>query len=289
MPVDHPVRPPPAQRVGSARPAPNGNVPGLRLVGREGPSPAEKADPADMLMTLGHELRTPLASLHATLEMLDDLSSMSPEDAGLLLRRMQRGLTWMEGLVENLAASGEVDLQSFTLQKRPLPVRDVIEMALGVVQPILDRRQQQVRLSCTSPSPLILGDQRRLGQVLVNLLTNASKYSEWGDVVNIEVVREGDSVEVRVTDHGPGIPAREQRQIFDRFVRGSGAAGQAGGLGLGLHIVRSLVESHGGSVGVRSVVRQGSTFWIRLPALNQVDEAALDHSGSSAYGEEMTA
>jgi signal transduction histidine kinase len=151
------------------------------------------------------------------------------------------------------------------LERSTTVVREWIEQAIALVQPIAEQREQTILLDCPRPSPIVIGDAFRLSQVMVNLLTNASRYGAWGDTIAITVIDEGDAVTVRVSDHGPGIPAYEREKIFRPRVRGSRAAEYAEGQGLGLHIVAGIVAQHGGTVDVSSETGRGTTFWIRLP------------------------
>ena len=129
----------------------------------------------------------------------------------------------------------------------------------------IDRKHQEITVM-PPPSELhVLGNSIRLGQVFSNLIENASKYS--ADEAKIEVVLEtqGDQVVCHVKDNGIGIPIEEQQHIFDRFYRVSGVAGDYDGTGLGLNIVKSIVEAHGGRVWVESTPGKGSTFTVVLP------------------------
>jgi signal transduction histidine kinase len=125
---------------------------------------------------------------------------------------------------------------------------------------------------CPRPAPCVLADPDWLGQVLVNLIGNASSYSPPGAEIAVVVAPLPGAVEVRIRDQGPGIPRCEQGRIFRPYVRGrSGREARASGLGLGLHIVRTLVHLHGGTVGVRSTPGKGASFWFRLPAPSSSD------------------
>lgn len=250
--------------------------PPLRLLpldapARDAPAGPRAPEPA-LIATLAHELRTPLATLRATVELLEDLPALSPEDAGQLVRRLGRSVAWMDGLVENMTTWAAVEAGRLTLHRRPLRVLDCIEAALALVQPLLERKEQRVQVACAAPEAAVAGDPLRLEQTLVNLLTNACKYSTRGDTIRLTVAIVHDQVELRVTDQGPGIPAGEQQRIFGRYVRGAGAArAECVGHGLGLHIVKALVELHGGTVGVDSAPGQGSSFWVRLPRVSADD------------------
>jgi signal transduction histidine kinase len=114
--------------------------------------------------------------------------------------------------------------------------------------------------------PLVRADLDRLGQVMNNLLSNATRYSAAGTEIRVRAHAADDYVEVRVIDQGTGIAAEDCERIFEKFYRGMhGATLAVRGTGLGLAVARQLVEAHGGTIGVRSTPGQGSTFWVRLP------------------------
>ncbi len=223
----------------------------------------------ELLATVAHELRTPLATLHATLEVLADLSTINPEDAARFIQRLQRAVGWMDGLIENLTIWTTLQSGHLLLACTRMEVLECIEPALALVQPLLERKHQHIRLIYPDTSPIIYGDPRRLAQAVVNLLTNASTYTAPGDVIDLVVCVVGEWVKVQVIDHGPGIPPEEQQHIFRRFIRGTETVeSSTGGLGLGLYIAQTLVELQGGRVGVDSIPGQGATFWFRLPCLS---------------------
>ncbi len=240
------------------------------------PSPANRQPQPGLaegkaIAHLAHELRTPLSTLHTTLELLEDFSSMDAEEVQHLLGTLRRSVTWMTGLVDNLSTSEALEDGRLRLKQTFAPVLDCIESAVALVQPLLARRDQHVRVVCADPAPLVFVDTLRIGQVIVNLLNNASTYGAWGEDIEVTVSVAHGEVQVTVTDSGPGIPEEEQQGVFGRGVRGArGSECRAGGQGLGLHIVKAIVELHGGSVGVSSVVGQGASFWFRLPSQSNV-------------------
>lgn len=230
----------------------------------------------DQLAVLAHELRTPLATMHATVELLTDFPTLTCDDAARLLNRLNRGLAWLETLVENLATWAADTNGYVPLQRAPVSLRDCIDLAVALVQPFLDRKHQRLDLCAPLPGPRVCADLNRLAQVLVNLLSNASTYSPWEEVIDLAVSASPDWVHIRVTDRGPGVPVEEQQHIFTRFGRGSTVAERrSGGLGLGLYIVKTLVELHGGQVGVDSTPGHGASFWFSLPALRLAPAVAL--------------
>jgi signal transduction histidine kinase len=204
--------------------------------------------------------------MQATLEVLGDLTASDDEVQGLLGRLWQSS-NWMGSLIANLETLAQLDDDDEPIAARPTPVIEVVEPAVAVAQPLLDRRRQPGRLIVANPTARIDADPQLLGQALVNLLTNASAYSPPGEPIDITIRTNGECVEIRVTDRGPGVLPHERERIFDRYARGSAGERQRRGLGLGLHLARAIVERHGGAIGVDSVVGQGAAFWIALPSL----------------------
>jgi two-component system sensor histidine kinase BaeS len=229
--------------------------------------PVGTASPvAEALGTIAHELRTPLATLQVSLEILTEFASLRPEEVQELVQRLQSGVTWLDRLIENLDTWAAVETEHLTLRRATVPVVAWLEPALTLVQPLLDRRDQQIELVCPSPAPIVDGDVTRLGQVVVNLLVNASKYSVWGDRLIVTVAADDTDVRVAVIDHGDGVLPEEQRRIFKRRARGLAALSSGErGHGIGLHVVKGIVEAHGGTVGVESAYGKGATFWFTLP------------------------
>lgn len=225
---------------------------------------------AEALGTIAHELRTPLATLQVSLEILTEFPSLRPEEVQELVQRLQRGVTWLDRLIENLDTWAAVETDHLTLRRVPASVLDWLEPTLALVQPLLDRRDQEIELICPIPAPIVDGDVTRLGQVLVNLLVNASKYSVWGDRLIVEVDADETQMRVAVSDHGDGVLPEEQARIFKRRARGLAAISSGErGHGIGLHVVKGIIEAHGGAVGVESAYGKGATFWFTLPVFRE--------------------
>jgi signal transduction histidine kinase len=226
---------------------------------------------ADLLATLAHELRTPLATLRVTLETIADLPASNSDDAVRLMPQLRRGVGWLERLVDNLTTTALMHSGHLPLRCVPVAMDDCLDAALGVLQPLLEQRAQRVMKTCSEPAPWVRADPVWLGQVLLNLLSNASAYSPPESEIGVTISSQRGWVEVRVQDQGPGIPRCEQAHIFSPYVRGrAGRQARANGLGLGLHIVQTLVRLHSGTVGVRSAAGKGACFWFRLPCLGLV-------------------
>ena len=173
----------------------------------------------------------------------------------------------MGALIANLETLALLDQDDEPIAARPTPVIELVEPALAMVQPLLDRRQQLGRRHRVEPDH---PDRRRSstrGPSARQPVDERQRLSPVGELIDITIRTNGEWVEIRVTDRGPGVLPHERERIFERYARGSAGERQRRGLGLGLHLARAVVERHGGAIGVDSVIGQGSTFWITLPSL----------------------
>jgi len=230
---------------------------------------------SSLLASLVHELRTPVSAIATGSELLlDDLDQMSRDDLQRIVETMHRGAVWLQRLIENVlyaatAAEGEVQIYP-----RPLDLVELIRDVVPVVDPLLRQRNQQLRVVDRLDGARVAADSRRIGQVLINLIANASKYS--GPSTRIEVVasRRGERARLHVADRGPGLPAGEAETLFAAYTRAP-EAGFTGidGAGLGLAIVKSIVDLHGGTVGATRRRGGGSIFWAELPLATDVEAA----------------
>jgi PAS domain S-box-containing protein len=222
----------------------------------------------EFLATLAHELRNPLAPVRHGLEILR-LSKVSLEGAEKVRQMMERQLGHMVHLVDDLLDVSRVTSGKITLQRERVELRAVVQAAVETSRPGLEAGRHELWLELP-PEPLWLEvDPTRLAQVLTNLLHNAAKYTPAGGQVWVRAVREGGQVVVSVEDTGVGLPKEMLTRIFDMFTQVGASLDRAqGGLGIGLTLVRKLVEMHGGTVKAASPgPGQGSTFFLRLPLL----------------------
>lgn len=153
----------------------------------------------------------------------------------------------------------------FALRRRPVALEEIIGDALAIVRPLVERRRQEIRL--TEPADLapIEVDRGRMTQVLVNLLANASRYSPIGRQIDLVVEQRAAVLRVSVADRGPGISPDDRVNVFRRFVRLNEEAEEQQGMGLGLYLVKRVVEAHDGTVGVDDRPGGGAVFWFELP------------------------
>jgi signal transduction histidine kinase len=218
------------------------------------------------LATLAHELRNPLAPLRNALQIMR-LASNDPEAVELARAIMERQVQNLVRLIEDLMDVSRITRSKIQLRKERLDLATVVKSGIEISRPHIEAAGHQLTV-VLSPAPMYLhADPVRLAQVVANLLNNATKYTEPGGRIWLTVERNGDQAVVRVRDTGIGIPAEMLAEIFDLFVQvPSSLERSQGGLGIGLMLVKSLVEMHDGTVEAHSAgPRQGSEFIVRLP------------------------
>ncbi len=229
----------------------------------------------EFLGQVSHELRTPLTIIHGYSELMVD--GLLPE--GTMIRQsadeIHTSSTLMLRLVDDLLDTSRLDAGRIQLTPTSVELGGwLARVATGFGQATPSHR---VLAHLPTPLPAINADLDRLGQVMNNLLSNAARYSAPGTAIRITGVEVEDGVEIQVADQGPGVAPEDCERIFEKFYRGKhGATLAVRGTGLGLAVARQLVEAHGGQIGVRSSLGQGSTFWVRLPIAPQV---AAVHEG----------
>ena len=219
------------------------------------------------LAIVSHELRTPLTSIVSFIELIRAEADGLTPDGRSFLDIIERNADRMHQLVGDLLMLDRVESGALPLDLTEVSVAELVTQAVRAAAP--GAAKQGVTLEVqAAPGPPVNGDSRRLMQVLDNLIANAVKFSHRNGLVRITTTHRGQTWRIDVADAGIGIPPEETDQLFSRFVRASNAktAGVAGS-GLGLSIVKYLVEMHGGRVQVRSTLGRGSTFSVYLPAV----------------------
>jgi PAS domain S-box-containing protein len=228
----------------------------------------------EFLATLSHELRNPLAPILMGLELLE-LSSDDPQAVRDVCTMLNRQSKHMVRLIDDLLDVSRITRGKLELRCIEADLRDIIRNAVDAARPWLGDAQHSFKLHCPDEPLPLHGDPDRLTQVLTNLLNNAAKYTPSGGKIELTAYRAGCEIIVTVTDEGIGIPADKLDCVFDMFVRiDNGNDSRHFGLGIGLSLVKRLVELHGGKVQARSAGHnRGSTFEIRLPALQSMSLA----------------
>jgi signal transduction histidine kinase len=220
----------------------------------------------EFVATASHELRTPLTSLSGYLEMSLDPAEgpLSPTREGHL-RIVQRNADRLAVLVDQLLFLARADSHPLDLDRQPVDLFEILQEAGETARPAASAKD--IALVITGePLPETLADRSQLLRVVDNLVANAVKFTPEGGTVRVAARRDGDALVVEVADTGPGIPAAEQSDLFNRFYRGSSAIEKAvPGSGLGLAISQVIAEAHGGTIQLESTAGAGSTFRLALP------------------------
>lgn len=221
----------------------------------------------EFLAMLAHELRNPLAPISAGLEVMA-LQGIEPQSVEL----MQEQVRHLVRLVDDLLDVSRIMRGHIQLRKEPVDVVKVTHHAVEIVRPFLDSRRQILEVT-VPPEPMMMhADPVRLTQVVINLLNNAAKYTPPGGHVWLTIVKKDNELELMVRDDGTGIDASLLPRVFDLFTQADRSLERSqGGLGIGLTVVRNLIELHGGSVNAASQgIGKGSSFTVHLPLLPTV-------------------
>jgi signal transduction histidine kinase len=220
---------------------------------------------ADFVSLVSHELRTPMASVIGSAATLRTRwRTLTPVQRESFLALIEEETARLAALIGDVLDTSRLDAGTFTYTFADVDLGELVRETAAMAG--LGQEEISVRAEVDAPLPTVHGDRERLRQLLLNLVTNAVKYTVPGDEVMLRAHAHDGVVVVNVEDNGPGIPPEEQRLIFEKFGRAKTSAGSKPGAGLGLFIARSIAEAHGGSLDVVSEAEAGATFTVRLPA-----------------------
>ncbi len=222
---------------------------------------------SDFVNKVSHDLRTPLTSIRMFVETMQMGRLPEParqqEALGIIAEETRR----LSALINRLLDWARMESGKRKYRREPVAVGALLDDALAALEPVLLQAPAEVVRSEEPGLPPVLADREAMVDALVNLLHNAHKYTGERKRIEIAAVRRGPMVEIRVADNGPGVPGPEQKRIFEKFYRAKDPLDRSiEGSGLGLSMVKHVVEAHGGRVSVSSVPGQGATFAISLPA-----------------------
>lgn len=230
---------------------------------------------ADFVNMVSHDLRTPLTGMRAFLDTLGagaygELNTKG----GAAANRIQSSLARLTNLVNDLLDVEKMEAGRMEMRFAPCRLKLLVDASLDMVRGYADEQKVQIELTDIVDAQ-VLADSDRMVQVLQNLLANAIKFSPPGEVVTISSESEPGFVKVKIADRGAGIAEADVEHIFDRFHQvEQSKSGAKGGTGLGLAICKAILEQHNGSVGVKSQVGEGSTFWFRIPGEQKPENTA---------------
>lgn len=223
---------------------------------------------SEFVATVSHELRTPLTSILGEVEMLvdgdrGDLSSCQAHGVEAIARNGERLLR----LIDDLLTLSHIETGALDLSREPTAVASLFETARAQIEPIVEGKAVRLRFECCPEAGVVMVDEELIDRALLNLLTNAVKFTPAGGTVTVRAVRSDDDLVITVSDTGLGIPEDEQSRLFSRFFRSSVATRMAiQGTGLGLTIVKQIVVEHGGTISISSTPDVGTTVTVRIPA-----------------------
>jgi len=227
----------------------------------------------DLVATVAHEFRTPLTSLRMAMHLLAEevVGPLGEKQADLVLAARQ-DCERLQAIVDDLLDLSRIQAGRVELQRRPVPVRGILEEAAAGVRAAAGAGRLDLSVSAPAEDAVVDGDPQRLHLVLSNLLANAVRHTPPGGRIELSAGRRGDAVRFQVADTGEGIAREYQDRIFEKFFQVPG--GRAGGVGLGLYISREIVLAHGGEMGLESEPGRGSRFWFTVPLAKVAATAA---------------
>src|SRR6266498_5098244 len=224
----------------------------------------------DFMANVTHEFRTPLAALEASSELLlDNLHSLSHTEIEELLTSLNLGIINLQTLIDNLIEAASIEAGRFKVHIQNVSFESILSDAQDVIQPLAQKYGVQLVCAPVPESLHVLADQRRTVQVLVNLLSNAIKHSPENGTIQIKHSASNGTLRIEVIDEGGGVPLDQRQELFRRFAHLETTNARARqGAGLGLSVVKAIIEAQHGEVGVMDLVDGGNSFWFTLPILD---------------------
>nr|NIS59257.1 histidine kinase [Pseudomonadota bacterium] len=221
---------------------------------------------SEFLANMSHELRTPLNAILGYTELiLDNIYGDVPEKIQEVLERLQENGRHLLGLINEVLDLSKIEAGRLTLSLNDYSMREVVQTVFTAAEPLAAEKNLALKVTLPPDLERGKGDEQRIAQVLLNLVGNAIKFTEEGEV-KVEVTASNGMFLVSVSDTGPGLSEADQEKIFEEFHQAdSSSTREKGGTGLGLSIAKRIIEMHGGRIWVESSLGKGSTFWFTLP------------------------
>ncbi|WP_342591049.1 sensor histidine kinase [Methanohalophilus levihalophilus] len=222
---------------------------------------------SEFIAEMSHELRTPLNSVIGFSQILDDEKFGSLNDQQhKYIKNISRSGKHLLALVNDLLDISKISAGKLKLDLIPVNINDVFSEANQLIYPLATEKKLDVKINFDNSLPFVLADKKKLRQVLYNLLSNAVKFTNTGGYIEIRARALNSLLRISVSDNGIGIPEEEQKRIFEPFEQaGVPSSTKAEGTGLGLTLVKNLIEMHGGNISVQSEPGRGSTFSFTIP------------------------
>lgn len=218
------------------------------------------------LGNIAHEFRTPLTALSASIEILmDEIEDLTPSETQELLNSIHLSTLNLENLIGNLLEGSSIETGRFHVSPHPNNLITVIKSACETMTPLLKKYGQELLIKNPDNLPLVMIDGKRINQVLLNMISNASRYGPNDEEIEIRVRLIDDFIEVSIGDRGEGVPEDYKNKIFSGFVLENEKGRMQKGSGLGLSVSQAIIKAHGGQVGVKDRKGGGSEFWFTVP------------------------
>lgn len=229
----------------------------------------------DFYSIIAHDLRTPITSVLLRIQ-LAFRGRFGILPAGLVdeLRRMETSLRSQIAMINDFLDLAKLEGVGYKIDHKPVDLNELIQATIEDFQPLIDKNKQSWKMVSPERALLVLGDRRRLAQVVANLIGNAIKFTPQSGSITTIIKAGIEHIELSVEDTGRGIAHEDLEGIFERFTRARDSASTTTGTGLGLMIVREIVEAHGGTLGVESKLGVGSKFWVRIPRFQPMQLSA---------------
>lgn len=251
----------------------------------------ESREKSDLLATMSHELRTPLASIMAFTDIWEKAGYPKRPEEEKLVREIKDNSSALLGMVNDTIDVARIEEGRYELQYGDVDLCDVVNAAFSVAEPLAIKRGVELSKSIDMSIPIFRSDWEALRKIVLNLLSNAIKFTDSGGAVRVEARLDEcgedglSALRIKVSDTGCGIAKEELDRIFDKYVQAGSTAGGVASSGLGLFLVRSLVERLGGTVSVQSEVGEGSTFIVLLP-IDEPGEGGDSEEGEAGDGKD---
>lgn len=239
----------------------------------------------EFLSVLSHELRTPINAITGFGSILDDeVPGPLTDEQHHYLKKMLSGADVLLSLINDLLDMSRIQAGKFVLSPRPMDFGAVVQEVIENIRPLAERKRHEIVIEIEPELPTFSADDQRVAQILVNLLSNAIKFTPDEGHLKVRALRDEDYLFCEVSDTGIGIHEADLPKLFQRFTQlDSSSTREAGGTGLGLAITKTLIESHGGTLGVQSEKGKGSRFWFRLP-MRSMESSESSPQESSRLG-----
>ena len=222
------------------------------------------SDAVDMLAVVSHELKTPLTIIKTALDNMNQ-NWESIEQRQTMLQMCNRAINRLITLLDGFLDLAKIESGQMAIKKESQPLFQSVQHIIHLFTSEAHAKGITLKNNVDEKLPLVMVDIPKLEQILTNLVHNAIKYTKKGGIVSVEARIKAHMMEVVVKDTGMGIPKEDQNLIFDKFKRARNSEKRFSGSGLGLYISKALVEAHGGTIALKSILHKGSTFLFTLP------------------------